>query len=543
LGKAVGEAGKLEQLQVGFTTILGSADAARAKLAELQDFAAKTPFNFQGTAALAKQLVAMGTSADDVVPVMRDLGDATAALGLGQESLQRIVFNFGQIQTSGKLTTRELRDFAINGIPAFKILQEELGLTADQVQSIGDEGISSERGLAALRAGLQKRYSGAMEAQNKTLFGSWSNLTDSLQRFGATAGGPALGGVTALVRGTTALIDGLNTLPGSVTATFGVGLAAGLGIYAVSTVRAVLATKSLIVENAQLTNAALKTGGATGTAATAAAALTSRLGPLSAAHHVAAQAAMAHALAEERLAAAMGRIGFGGIAPRGGGVPAGFGPVPSGVAGKGGIPPGFTQTTAGLIVPAVAGGAVRPPATPPRPLPGGVSLSPSLANTFPAPPPTPSTAARLAAPATAAATIAASLALNALPDAGDAGIWKRIAQGGFAGAGFGSLAGLVNPALALPGAVIGGLGGGIVASAGELGSLAGTQTAPGLTDRVLPDEQRRPIFERLLAEMEKNNELLSGQNAILEGIAHTGKGVVSGRAVPMRDQIEAIRAL
>jgi tape measure domain-containing protein len=213
---AVREAGKMEQIGVGFKTLLGSADAANAKIAELQDFAAKTPFNFQGVANLSRQLLAMGTSSSELVPVMTDLGDAVAALGLGDDALQRIVFNFGQIQTQGKLTMREMRDFAINGIPVFDILQKELGLTEKQLREIGDQGISADIGLAALRKGMRERFGGAMEAQNKTLFGSFSNLTDSVQRLAASLGAPLIGPITFATRLITDLVNAIDKAPGIV---------------------------------------------------------------------------------------------------------------------------------------------------------------------------------------------------------------------------------------------------------------------------------------------------------------------------------------
>lgn len=255
LVKAVQEAGSMEQISIGFTTILKSADAATAKISELQDFAARTPFNFQETANLSRQLLAMGTTADELVPTMKDLGDSVAALGLGQDVLQRIVFNFGQIQTSGMLTMRELRDFAISGIPVFDILRQKLRLSQEQLRRIGDQGISAAVGLKALREGMRERFGGAMEALNRTLLGSITNLQDSMQRLGASVGAVALGPITFVVRAITSFLDLINKAPGPVKSLVGIigaGLAAGLTGLSLAMARSIFTATLLAGANARL---------------------------------------------------------------------------------------------------------------------------------------------------------------------------------------------------------------------------------------------------------------------------------------------------
>src|SRR5689334_15932802 len=74
-------AGKMEQFQVGFTTLLHSGTAATAMLNELRDFASHTPFSFPETVQAAQRLMAMGTAAKDVIPHMTAIGNAVSALG------------------------------------------------------------------------------------------------------------------------------------------------------------------------------------------------------------------------------------------------------------------------------------------------------------------------------------------------------------------------------------------------------------------------------------------------------------------------------
>lgn len=229
----VGEAGKLEQVRVGFTNVMGSAEAAKQKITELQDFAARTPFSFGGAVKMAQQLRAMGIPAEELVTTMTALGNATSALGLGEDVLARIVFNFGQIRTQGKLTTRELRDFAMNGIPVYDILQQKLGLTQEQLRRIGEHDIDARVALPALLEGLQERFAGAMEKQNKTLFGSFRNLIDVAQQVGAAFGGPLASGLSFGIEQITGFLRVIQKAPDWIKGFAGVLL--GIGIVALTT--------------------------------------------------------------------------------------------------------------------------------------------------------------------------------------------------------------------------------------------------------------------------------------------------------------------
>ena len=53
-------AAALEQTTVGFTTMLGSGEAAQSMLNDLRDFAAKTPFQFEDLTKAASRMIATG---------------------------------------------------------------------------------------------------------------------------------------------------------------------------------------------------------------------------------------------------------------------------------------------------------------------------------------------------------------------------------------------------------------------------------------------------------------------------------------------------
>lgn len=204
------EAGKIEQVEVGFTTMLGSAEAARAKIAELQTFAARTPFSFEQVAKSAQTLLGMGASADSVIPIMQALGNAVSASGKGTEEFGRATLAVSQIISKGRLQGDELLQLAEAGVPLNEVLKE-LGVSYGEV---GKQGVTAERAIAAIQKVMTSgRFAGAMENQSKTLFGSFSNLGDAVQRFGASLGQPLIGPVTAATKFLTGLIETLDRAP------------------------------------------------------------------------------------------------------------------------------------------------------------------------------------------------------------------------------------------------------------------------------------------------------------------------------------------
>lgn len=182
---------KLQTTKIAFTTMLGSAQLAEDHLKELQQFALKTPFQFGELIDASQRMQALGFNAQQVVPILTDVGNAVAAAGGGSERLDRVVLALSQIQSKGKVATQELNQLAESGIPAFRILQETLGKTGAEVRKLVEEGqISSKVFLDAFQKFSQQNFGGLMEEQSRTFSGAMSNIKDALLQTSATAFAP-----------------------------------------------------------------------------------------------------------------------------------------------------------------------------------------------------------------------------------------------------------------------------------------------------------------------------------------------------------------
>ena len=174
-------AGDFEQTQIAFETMLKSAEKAEKFLKEASEFANKTPFEFPELINSSKLLMAFGFEADKVLDMLTVIGDTASGLGAGSEGIDRITRALGQMQAKGRAQAEELLQLQELGVPANQILQEELGLTGEQVANIGKESIEAAKVIDALLRGMEKRFGGMMANQSRTAKGMLSTLKDTLE--------------------------------------------------------------------------------------------------------------------------------------------------------------------------------------------------------------------------------------------------------------------------------------------------------------------------------------------------------------------------
>lgn len=194
--------GQFQQLEISFSTMLKSKEKADKLMSELVDIAAKTPFDLQGVASSAKQMIAYGSSAENVGNELVMLGNVAAGVG---SQLSEIAYLYGTLRTQGRAYAVDIRQFAGRGIPIYEELAKVLGVTKDEVSGLVKEGkvgfkeveqafknMTSESGI----------YYNLMQEQSKSLTGQLSNLGDAwdtmLNEIGKDTQGIASAGISGL---------------------------------------------------------------------------------------------------------------------------------------------------------------------------------------------------------------------------------------------------------------------------------------------------------------------------------------------------------
>ena len=223
IGKEViGLGDKLEQANISFEVMLGSADKAKKMLADLSEFAQKTPFELQGIRDSAKQLMAMGIPAEKMIKTLKVLGDISAGTGA---PLQQIAYAYGQVATAGVATTQDMNQLVNAGIPIWKELGKVVGVTASEVKKMVEgRQITFEQVETALTNMTEKggQFADLMEAQSHTLTGQWNAFKDSLGAIGEKIGLAIIPVFKTLLGVVNGLMDFFSTWAGKVV---GVGVA------------------------------------------------------------------------------------------------------------------------------------------------------------------------------------------------------------------------------------------------------------------------------------------------------------------------------
>ncbi|MGN0747656.1 MAG: tape measure protein [Aristaeellaceae bacterium] len=215
---------KMETYVTSFATMLGSAEAAEAKVEELKAFAASTPFAMDDLASATQTLLAFGIASEDASVYLKQLGDisqgdstklnsltlafaqiSSAGKLSGQDLLQMINAGFNPLQQIAEVTGASIGDLKEamaggKGSAAFqaqvKAAQQEVkklgnnaSAGAKMLAQIGDEGqISADLVAEAMRLATEEGglFYGAMEKQSQTYLGQMSTLKDNLAALNAS---------------------------------------------------------------------------------------------------------------------------------------------------------------------------------------------------------------------------------------------------------------------------------------------------------------------------------------------------------------------
>jgi tape measure domain-containing protein len=181
-GAAIDYNASMEQASIGFTTLLGSAEKAQAFIADMQDFAAKTPFDFPGLQSAANQMLAMGFASEDILPTLTAVGDAVAALGLGSDAVGRVTMALGQMRSAGRVNAQDMNQLTSVGIPAWQLLADAIGKSIPETRKLSEQGlIPAQTAIDAITQGIESgNMGGMMAAQAKTFKGAMSTISDSM---------------------------------------------------------------------------------------------------------------------------------------------------------------------------------------------------------------------------------------------------------------------------------------------------------------------------------------------------------------------------
>ena len=207
---------EFERYETQFGVLLGSAELAKKRLADLAEFGAKTPFELPEVVRADKILQSFGLHAEDTAKrfgmtgeqIRTVAGDVAAGTGAGFEEISTYLGKF-----SSGATGEAIARFQELGIVTRKQLQD-MGL---KFSKSGELLSPLDESMTVLLSAMKSKFGGMMDAQSSTFEGMMSNLKDwggqALRVIGAPLFDAMKEGLGTLLNflGSDAVKTGLNT--------------------------------------------------------------------------------------------------------------------------------------------------------------------------------------------------------------------------------------------------------------------------------------------------------------------------------------------
>ena len=185
---------QMEQYYTSFTTLLGSEEKAASKVAELKEFAAKTPFEMTDLADATKTILSFGVAEDKASVAMKRLGDISQG---NSERFSALSLVYGQMSSTGKLMGQDLLQMINAGFNPLTIIAEKTGASvADLKHVMAGEKTSDafKKMIQSAQAEVKKLGADASDsAKMLAEIGSSgqisANLVDEAMRIATSEGG------------------------------------------------------------------------------------------------------------------------------------------------------------------------------------------------------------------------------------------------------------------------------------------------------------------------------------------------------------------
>lgn len=163
-----------------YTQLYQDAGKAKEQLDKLMTFAKTTPYAYESIVEADRALQTMGINGKEAEKTLKVITETVAGIGGSQQDLKEIGIIFGQIASSGRLNSQDMMQLVNRGIPAFKVVANELGITvADLRDKMKDGEITSEQAIKALQDGLLKGTNG-LNGATVAYEGSLKGVKDTL---------------------------------------------------------------------------------------------------------------------------------------------------------------------------------------------------------------------------------------------------------------------------------------------------------------------------------------------------------------------------
>jgi hypothetical protein len=188
--RALDVAAEQQNLIISLTALTGSAEAAQVQLEEINKFAFSNALGIDAVETATQKLIAFGFNAEQAGKLLQAAADSAAATG---NSFDAVATKISNIALSGNAGARQLVALGISADD----LAKKMGVASDEVTKAFKALDQSQR-VEVLTAALDK-FGGVAGSVAQGMSGQWQNLENDLHNVFEQIGGELLPVVTSLI--------------------------------------------------------------------------------------------------------------------------------------------------------------------------------------------------------------------------------------------------------------------------------------------------------------------------------------------------------
>ena len=162
-----------QDLRTSLSSVTGSAQAGAEAFQFITQFATETQFSVED---LSKSFIKLKAAGIEPTQELLTLFTDTAAITTDQIGTLEAVTDLFARTVSGGLGLEEIQRLGDRGVPVLRILEEQLGLTRNQISEYGKTAEGAQKITEAFAKGIRKEFGGATQALLGNLNVAFSNL-------------------------------------------------------------------------------------------------------------------------------------------------------------------------------------------------------------------------------------------------------------------------------------------------------------------------------------------------------------------------------
>lgn len=190
VGKAIGRIDTIHTAKKQLGLLFDDMEAGTKVADDLAEAIKGTPLAMDEVIGQATKLVSAGMEADKV----KDSFQAIADVSFGDtQKIDQITNALSKMYTQGVITTNQMQSLELAGVPAFRILANEAGVSVDKIkESISDGTLDATKSIDMLVHGIENgtsglagttaKYAGLAKVAGESIGGSFDNLKTSIVR-------------------------------------------------------------------------------------------------------------------------------------------------------------------------------------------------------------------------------------------------------------------------------------------------------------------------------------------------------------------------